>query len=251
MRRPFVCGNWKLNNSLSESQDLIAKLVESLAEVVSVEIAVAPVAPQLDRVGQLARASNIGVAAQNVFYEAKGAFTGEWSTSHLIEVGCRYAIIGHSERRALFAENDESVARKVQACVVAGIVPIACFGESLEQRENSTYYSVIEKQVTSILSLLSAEQSPNLVLAYEPIWAIGTGKSATAAQAQEIHSFVRSHVVGLVGDSAAARVRIIYGGSVNSENAAGLMKQQDIDGALVGGASLDANSFCAIIKSIA
>jgi len=249
MRKPFVCGNWKLNHNLAETRSILGEMKNSLAGVQQVEYAIAPVATVLAAACEQVKGSALHIAAQNVFYEKKGAFTGEWSVAHLTELGCDYAIVGHSERRALFNESDEIVARKVKACMEGDLIPIACFGENLQQRESDLVKSVVTAQVKSILGVVDSEAAERLILAYEPIWAIGTGKTATAEQAQEVHMLVRALITDQFGQSVAEKIRIIYGGSVNADNAATLMAQKDIDGLLVGGASLSTASFCSIVKS--
>lgn len=249
MRRPFVCGNWKLNHNLEESCAALLEIVSTLPKDSKVECAVAPVVTLLSLACELTNASPLGIAAQNVFYEKKGAFTGEWSVAHLLELGCSYSVVGHSERRALFGETNQVVARKVQACLAGGLIPIACFGEKLEQREAGLFKSVVESQVDFILDVVDPDHIAQLILAYEPIWAIGTGKTATAEQAQEVHGLVRQLLIKKFGQEAANLVRVIYGGSANADNAATLMAQNDIDGLLVGGASLKPSSFCAIVEA--
>jgi triosephosphate isomerase len=248
MRKKFVCGNWKMFKTPGEG----AALARDLRGMVSmvrdqVEIAVAPPFTALAAVGKALEGSNIRLAAQNVHWEEQGAFTGEISAPMLADAGCRYCIVGHSERRQLFGESDEGVRRKVGALLARGILPIVCVGETLAEREAGRTLEVVSRQLRGGLSGLPQEPIASITVAYEPVWAIGTGKTATAAQAQEIHAAIRA-LLRELGGSGADAVRIQYGGSVKPENAAELMSQPDIDGALVGGASLKAEDFSKIIK---
>lgn len=249
-RRPFVCGNWKLHHSIEETRSTVREIVQGMSGLSGVELAVAPVATTLFAAVEAARGSDLGIAGQNVHFAEKGAFTGEWSVAHLTELGCRYAIVGHSERRQYFAETDESVGKKVRAVLDGGLVPIACVGETLEEREAGRTADVVQRQLAAILDVLTEAEVPRLVIAYEPVWAIGTGKTATAAQAQEVHAAIRQQIRGRFG-GAADEVRIQYGGSVKPENAKELMSEPDVDGALVGGASLKADSLLAIARAAA
>ncbi len=250
MRKPFIAGNWKLNLLTAPAVKLATDLKNQLKGIEKIEIAVAPVYTVLAAVGKVLAGSNIGLAAQDVYWEDSGAFTGEVGPAMLKDAGCKYAIIGHSERRQFFSETDESVNKKVKAALKAGLVPICCVGELLAEREAGKTLSVIERQVKGALAGISKAEVPSLVIAYEPVWAIGTGKVATPDQAQEVHAFIRNLLAGLYGKDLAESVRIQYGGSVKPDNIAVLMKQPDIDGALVGGASLKAESFAGIIKAI-
>jgi len=251
-RRPFVAGNWKLHKTLAESTALVEELRGTLGDLTAgVDVAVAPVFTALSAVGGKLAGSDIGLAAQDVHWEAKGAFTGEVGPDQLTDVGCRYVVIGHSERRQFFGETDESVARKVTAVLERGMTPIVCVGESLEQRRSGAAQDVAVAQVSGALGHLDAAQMATLVLAYEPIWAIGTGETASPADAQEMHAAIRGRLSSLFDAATANAVRIQYGGSVKPDNAVALMGQPDIDGALVGGASLTAEPFTAIVAAAA
>ena len=248
MRRPFIAGNWKLHKTLAESRDLAQQLFVGTADVKDRDIVIAPVFTALAAVTQIVGDTHIGLAAQNCYPADQGAFTGEVSPALLKDAGCGYVIIGHSERRQLFAETDEFINQKVHKCLETGLNPILCIGETLEERETDQMLEVLTRQVKGGLAGLTAAQMEQIVIAYEPIWAIGTGKTATDEQAQEAHSFIRGLVQGLFTPEVAAAVRILYGGSVKPGNVDGLMAQADIDGALVGGASLNAEDFLRIIK---
>ncbi|WP_029917891.1 triose-phosphate isomerase [Pelobacter seleniigenes] len=248
MRRPFIAGNWKLHKTLAESRDLAQQLFVGTADVKDRDIVIAPVFTALAAVNQVVGDTHIGLAAQNCYPADQGAFTGEVSPAQLKDAGCGYVIIGHSERRQLFSETDEFINQKVLKCLETGLNPILCIGETLEERETDQMLEVLTRQVKGGLAGLTAEQMERIVIAYEPVWAIGTGKTATDEQAQEAHSFIRGLVQGLFTPEVAAAVRILYGGSVKPGNVDGLMAQDDIDGALVGGASLNAEDFLRIIK---
>jgi triosephosphate isomerase len=247
-RRPFVAGNWKLHNTVTESVTLVRTLRERLQNP-PCEVAVAPVFTALDAVGRELRGSALGLAAQNVHWEPQGAFTGEVSPPLLQEVGCQYCIVGHSERRQLFGETNDGVRRKVQALLGQGLRPIACIGESLEQREANRTLEVVLDQLDAAFHDLSAEQAREMVVAYEPVWAIGTGRTASPGDAQEVHAAIRGRLRERHGGQVADAVRLLYGGSVKPDNAEKLMGQVDIDGALVGGASLKPDSFVAIAEA--
>ena len=248
MRTPVIAGNWKLFNTIGEALGLVRGLKPLVAGVSDVEIIVAPVFTAISSVSAEVQGTNIKVAAQDVYWEETGAFTGEVAPAMLKDAGCTYVIIGHSERRQFFGETDETVNKKIKAVIKAGLIPIMCVGELLQEREAGTTMQVIEKQVKGGLSGLSSNEIAKLIIAYEPVWAIGTGKTATPAQAQEVHASIRSLVAALAGTQIAVNMRILYGGSVKPDNAAELMGQADIDGALVGGASLKADSFAGIVK---
>ena len=250
MRRPIIAGNWKLHNTSSQGVALVQELAKLTADNKKVDIVVCPTFTTLTAVANALGGTNIHLGAQNMHWEKKGAFTGEITAEMLKDVCCEYVIIGHSERRQYFAETDETVNNKVKAALEAGLVPIMCVGESLEVREAGTTEALVGEQVKAGLVGLTNEQVATVVIAYEPIWAIGTGKSATPAQAQAVHKFIRDHIAKQ--DAAvAAQVIIQYGGSVNDKNAAELFTQPDIDGALVGGASLKADAFAVIVKAAA
>ncbi len=247
-RVKFVCGNWKMYKTTGEARELVralAPLVEGMGG--KVQVAVAPPFTALASVAEALRGTLIDLAAQNVHREAQGAFTGEISAGMLADLGVKHCIVGHSERRQLFGETDEGVREKVIALFKAGLLPIVCVGETLQEREAGQTLAIVSRQVKSALQGLPAADIGRLTLAYEPVWAIGTGKTATTAQAQEVHAVIRRLLVELAG-GVADEVRIQYGGSVKPDNAAELMGQPDVDGALVGGASLKAPDFSRIVK---
>ena len=248
MRTPVIAGNWKMFNTIGEALSLVKSLKAQVADVTGVEIVVAPVFTALSAVAAELQGSNIKVAAQNVYWEETGAFTGEVGPLMLKDAGCAYAIIGHSERRQFFGETDATVNKKLKAAIKAALTPIMCVGELIEEREAGTTMQVIEKQVKGGLSGLPSNDIAKLVIAYEPVWAIGTGKTASPAQAQEVHKAIRSLIAAFAGTQVAVNLRILYGGSVKPDNVNELMGQEDIDGALVGGASLKADSFAQIAK---
>jgi triosephosphate isomerase len=237
-----------MNKTVEEAIDLVRQLKKSLPDGREVEVAVAPPFTALDAVFKEIEGSPIRLAAQNVFYEEKGAYTGEISSLMLKEVGCHYVIIGHSERRQLFGESDETVNRRIKAALGQGLKSIFCVGETLKEREEGQTFSVIERQVEGGLRNLSEKEFETTVIAYEPVWAIGTGKTATPQQAEEVHRFIRERIEKLYSRKTAEGVRIQYGGSVTPENIQGLMSEEDIDGALVGGASLKAETFLKIVR---
>lgn len=247
-RIPFICGNWKLHKTLSESVALATAVAEATAHLENVEVGVAPVFTALHAVRSAVEDRPLRVGAQNCFHEPQGAFTGEVSPPLLADLGCHFVIVGHSERRQLFGETDAGVNQKIKAVLAAGLEPIVCVGETLQEREAGATLDVVGRQVREGLAGLSAEQVGSLVIAYEPVWAIGTGKTATTDQAQEVHAAIRALLRELAGEQAD-RVRIQYGGSVKPANAADLLAQPDIDGALVGGAALKADDFAAIIRA--
>jgi triosephosphate isomerase len=246
MRRPIIVGNWKMHKTTAEAVTLAQAIRASVADLHDLDIGVAPPFTALGAVVEALRGSAVFVAAQNLHWEPQGAFTGEVSAAMLTDVGCRRVIIGHSERRQYFAETDATVNKKLRAALNAELDPILCVGETLEQRESNATFGVLEQQTRQGLTEISAAEMPRVVIAYEPIWAIGTGKTATPDQAQEVHAFLRSLLGTLYGKALADQVRIQYGGSVNAGNIQTLMTQPDVDGALVGGASLDASSFAQI-----
>ncbi len=247
-RTPFVCGNWKMHKTAAEAAQLVKELREGLGEAAGkVQVAVAPPFTALAAAVQAAAGSPVEVAGQDVHWEAQGAFTGEVSAAMLAEVGCKHVIVGHSERRQLFGETDETVRKKVGAVLAAGLRPIVCVGETLAEREASRTLEVVNRQVRQGLAGIPGEVLAAVTVAYEPVWAIGTGKTATSAQAQEVHAAIRK-ILRELGGSVADALRIQYGGSVKPENARELMSQPDVDGALVGGASLKAKDFLAIVK---
>lgn len=249
MRKLIIAGNWKLNNISHEAIELVTLLKREVSDITSVDIVVCPVATALSDVKDVIGETNIGLGAQNVYWEDSGAFTGEISAPLLKDIGVEYVIIGHSERRQYFGETDETVNKRLKAALKHNLIPIVCVGEVLEEREGDKTFDVIQKQCEGGLAGLSSEEGAKIIIAYEPVWAIGTGKTATPQQAQEVHKFIRDLLAKLFDEDVSLAVRIQYGGSVNPENSAELMSQPDIDGALVGGASLKADSFSEIIKN--
>jgi triosephosphate isomerase len=249
MRRKFIAGNWKMNTVRAEGVALAAAVAKGVGTATDVEVAVCPPAVYLAAVGSALAGSAVGLGAQNCYHEAKGAFTGEISPGMLVDLGCKYVILGHSERRAIFKETSADVNRKVVAALAAGLTPIVCVGETLDERKANRTKAVVREQIEGSLGLLTADQVLKLVIAYEPVWAIGTGVVATPEQAEEVHADLRKLLETRYTPQVAASVRIQYGGSVNAENAALLLGQPNIDGALVGGASLKADSFLAIIAA--
>ena len=249
MRTPIIAGNWKLNKTISEAVALTTALKTAVAAETGVDIIVAPAFTALAAVNDVIAGSTIRLAAQDVYSEDSGAFTGEVSAPMLKDVGCTYVIIGHSERRQFFGETNESVNLKVKAALAQGLKPIICVGEQLAERESGETESVIESHVTGGIAGLSAAELSTCVIAYEPVWAIGTGKTATPAEAQDVHRFIRGLIADAHTADLASQICIQYGGSVKPENAAALMAQPDVDGALVGGASLDAETFAQIVKN--
>ena len=248
MRIPVIAGNWKLFKTIGEAIVLVNELKPLVAGAGDVEIVVAPVFTALSRVSDSISGSNIKLAAQDCFWEEEGAFTGEVAPKLLKDAGCSHVIIGHSERRQYFGETDATVNKKTKTAIAAGLTAIVCVGETLAERESEKTFSVIETQIKSGLEGFSPDVVAKVIIAYEPVWAIGTGKTASDEQAQEVHSFIRKLVARLFSQSTADAIRILYGGSVKPDNVKGLMAQSDIDGALVGGASLKADSFAAIIN---
>ncbi len=255
MRRPIIAGNWKCHLLSSEAVSLIQSLRKVLDGLEGPEVVVCPTFTSLASVKQALAGSSIGLGAQDLFWELQGAFTGEVSAPMLVDAGCRYVIIGHSERRRFFGETDEMVHRKLQAALTSRLTPIVCIGETLEEREQEQTLEVLRRQLRGALNgptggdHFAAKDLAHLVLAYEPVWAIGTGRNATPEQAQEAQHFIREWLSSAFGQPFAESVRIQYGGSVTAANALSLLSQPDVDGALVGGASLKADSFVAIVKA--
>ena len=247
MRRPIFAANWKMHKTVSEALDFAERFLPLVRGATGVDVILAPPFTALDAVARRLAGSPVLLASQNAHAEEKGAFTGEISAGMLAEVGCRYAIIGHSERRALFGETDADVAHKAQALLAREIRPILCIGETLAQREAGQTFSVLERQLAGSLALVTAEHAEEVVIAYEPIWAIGTGRTATPEIAQEAHAFVRGCLVKQFG-AVSKSMRIQYGGSVKPDNVVALMGMPDLDGALVGGASLDPKDFAHIVR---
>jgi len=244
MRRPIIAGNWKMNKNIIEAVDLASKLKIALADVEDKEIVVCPASVCLQAVADTLSDSAIAVGAQNIHWEDAGAYTGEISAPMIKSAGCTYVIIGHSERRQYFGETDETVNKKLLSALKHCLIPIVCVGETLAEREKGDTFKIIEKQIKGAFKDITNSHWAPIVIAYEPVWAIGTGKTATPEQAQEVHAFIRS----LLPKSVAQDVRILYGGSVKPDNTVILMAKPDIDGALVGGASLKAEDFVKIVK---
>lgn len=250
MRKKVVAGNWKMNNDLSQSVNLISEIKNAITgKELNAEIIICPPFTSLETASALVKDTNVKLGAQNMYFEESGAFTGEISASMLKSVGCEYVILGHSERRAIFGESDEVINKKIKKALSSGLKPIFCIGETLEERESGVTNKVIEKQVRNGLTGISTEELKHIIVAYEPVWAIGTGKTATPEQAQEVHKFIRNLIKELYSANSAENLTIQYGGSVKADNAKSLLSQPDIDGALVGGACLKADSFFEIIKS--
>jgi triosephosphate isomerase len=245
----LVAGNWKMFKTGREAVAHVNDLRTALRDVTGVEVVVAPPFTALQAVVDAARDSNIGVSAQNLHWEREGAFTGEVSGAMIRDAGASFAIIGHSERRTLFGETNQTVNKKIAAALGVGLIPIVCVGESLQQREASQTNQVLDEQLRVGLDGFTADQLRTMVVAYEPVWAIGTGRNATPEQAQEAHAHIRSRLRQWFGVELAERCRLLYGGSVKAENAGALMSQADVNGALVGGASLDVKSFTAIVRA--
>ncbi len=249
MRIPLIAGNWKMFKTVQETTVFIKELKSLVKDVSDVEIVIAPPFTAVHAAAEAARTTNVAVAAQDLYWEKQGAFTGEISAGMIKEAGAEYVIIGHSERRRLFGETDQTVNRKLGAALGAGLTPIVCVGETLEEREANRTLDVLDRQLKDGLDALSGEQLAELVIAYEPVWAIGTGRNATAAQAGEAHAHIRKRLRQWFGGDAAGRCHILYGGSVKPDNIRELIKEDDVDGALVGGASLEVASFAEIVKS--
>ena len=247
-RTPLIAGNWKMYKTNAEAVETAGRLVELVADTSDVDIMIAPVFTAIDPVSKVVKGSRVGLGAQNLHWEKEGAYTGEISADMLVSAGCQYVIIGHSERRQYFGETDETVNQKISAAITAKLIPVFCIGETEAERESGNTFSVLDKQVKDGLKEKVVEDLGSLVIAYEPVWAIGTGKTATSDQAQETHKYIRSLIADNFGTALADSVRILYGGSVKPANVAELMAMRDIDGALVGGASLDAESFSQIVK---
>jgi triosephosphate isomerase len=245
-RKPLIAGNWKMFKSVPEAVETARQLVDLVADTADVEVMIAPPFTALAPVREVVKGSRIFLGAQDLYWEKEGAYTGEISPNMLVSVGCRYVIIGHSERRQYFGETNQSVNKKIGAAIESDLIPILCIGESETQRESDQTFSVLDKQVKIGLQNLASEILNTLVIAYEPVWAIGTGKTATSKQAQEVHQFLRTKLAEIYSETISQSIRILYGGSVKPENISELMAMPDIDGALVGGASLDPEKFCKI-----
>ncbi len=246
-RRPFFCGNWKLNGSIAESLTLATEVRNGVASLREVDVAVAPSFTALHAVAKRLEDGPVTVAAQDCFWEDKGAFTGEVSAPQLVDAGCKHVILGHSERRQLLGELDAAVNLKARAALRAGLTPIICVGETLAERDAGETLGRIQAQLDGALADMSDAELARVVIAYEPVWAIGTGRNATPAQAQEVHRFIRTRVAARSA-AQAAQLRILYGGSMKPDNVRALMAEEDVDGGLVGGASLSADSFVRLVK---
>ena len=248
-RKYLIAGNWKMNTTASESVDLISEINSLVGQQTQVQVCICPPFTSIQKSSSLVEQSEVLLGAQNMSAEPSGAFTGEISAEMLRDLYVNFVILGHSERRQYFGETNESINLKVLTAVQNNLKPIYCIGETLEERESEKTLEVVKTQVQEGLANFPLSEIDNLVLAYEPVWAIGTGKTATDEMAQEVHAYVRGLLVDLFGDAAGSSVRILYGGSMKPENAAGLLSQPDVDGGLIGGASLNAKSFCAIVDS--
>lgn len=247
-RRPFIAGNWKMYKTVPEAIETATGLRNAVQHVSGRDIVIAPPSVSVTSVAEAIKGSNIILSGQNVFWEEQGAYTGEVSPSMLLSAGCSYSIVGHSERRQYFGETDETVNKKIKACLKAGLNVIACIGETLRGREEGKTFTILETQVAEGLhGLEPADVAAKVIIAYEPVWAIGTGKTATAGQAEEAHQFIRNQIGEKWGADTAEDIRILYGGSVKPDNIDELMNQKDIDGVLVGGASLTVDSFARIV----
>ncbi len=251
MRKKFIAGNWKMNLNIKQSEELASAILKNLSDEIFLkcDVVLCPPFTSLFNVYNIIKESKIKLGAQNLFYKDDGAYTGEISASMLKFAGCDFVILGHSERRQYFYESDETVNLKVKKALEYNLQPIVCVGETIEQREAGVYENVVEEQVKNCLADISPEQLKNIIIAYEPVWAIGTGKTATPLQANDMHKKIREVITNLFSPESAEQIRILYGGSVNEKNSSDLLSQPDIDGGLIGGASLKPDSFTAIILS--
>jgi triosephosphate isomerase len=250
MRTKFIAGNWKMFTNAASARQLATAIVQGVGPKTKAHVAVCPPFPYLAAVADMVRGSPVALGAQNCYHQKEGAFTGEVSPAMLTDVGCRYVILGHSERRHVLGETDEFINRKVKAALDAGLQVILCIGETLQERQGNQMEAVFYRQIGGSLADITAEQMAKIVLAYEPVWAIGTGQVATPEQAQSAHRWIREHMGQLWSPSVAEALTIQYGGSVKAENVASLLSQPDVDGALVGGASLKADQFLTIVGSV-
>jgi len=249
MRKTIIAGNWKMNMNHEEAKELAKDIVERVTDVTDVEIVVCPTFTSLCTVYDVIRETNVSLGAQNMHWEEKGAFTGEISANMLLTLSCNYVILGHSERRTYFHETDDIIALKVKSAIESGLTPIVCIGETKKERERGITEKVVETQFRGAFGDLSSEMFDGTVIAYEPVWAIGTGLTATTEQAQEVHAFIRKRLKEMFGTEVAEKTRIQYGGSMKPFNARELLHEPDIDGGLIGGASLDAESFNGIVRA--
>ena len=247
MRIPVIAGNWKMHKTLAEARALSQAIRDGAAQATHCQIVIVPPYSALAAVAEVIRGTSLILGAQNVHWEAYGAYTGEISIPMLEDLGCGMVILGHSERRQHFGETDQTVNRRLRAVIRSSLTPIVCIGETLEQREEGSYHTILSQQLAGGLDLLTHQDLLRIILAYEPVWAIGTGRTASPEVAQEVHRSIRTWLAQRFGDETARQVRILYGGSIKPENIADLMRQPDIDGGLVGGASLEAKSFLRII----
>jgi len=247
-RKPLIAGNWKMFKTCEEAVETARQLVKLVAADNAVDVMIAPTFTSLMPVSDVVKGSCVALGAQNLFWEPEGAYTGEISSGMLVSAGCSYVIIGHSERRQYFGETDITVNKKIKAAIKDNLIPVLCVGESEKERESNNTFSVLDKQVAKGLESLTLSDLETLIIAYEPIWAIGTGKTATSKQAQEVHRYLRSLIEKKFGNNLAGSIRILYGGSVKPDNIKELMLMPDVDGALVGGASLNAETFSKIIN---
>jgi triosephosphate isomerase len=247
-RKPLIAGNWKMFKTCPEAVETAATLVKLVAGTTDMDVMIAPPFTALAPVSDVVRGSSVSLGAQNLFWETQGAFTGEISPGMLVSAGCTYVIIGHSERRQHFNETDETVNKRIRAALNNDLIPVMCVGETEKERESKDTFSVLDKQVKKGLEGFSSNDLKRLVIAYEPVWAIGTGRTATSGQAQEVHQFLRSMIEKSFGNMLAKSIRILYGGSVKPNNIKELMAMPDVDGALVGGASLDPETFSKIVR---
>jgi len=247
LRKPLIAGNWKMYKTITETQTFFDQIAPMVSEVHHCDMVIAAPFTALRHAVEHGAPLGFGISGQDLYWEKEGAFTGEVSAAMLRDAGCRYTLIGHSERRQFFGETDPTVNRKLKAALAATLLPIVCIGESLAEREANQTEAVLDRQLTAGLAGLTEADFSPIIVAYEPVWAIGTGRTATPEIAQQAHAFIRTRLTGIVSPAAAERTRLLYGGSVKPDNIAGLMAQPDIDGALVGGASLDHRSFAAIV----
>lgn len=250
MRKPLIAGNWKMNKIPREATELVQALKDRVGEIDGVDIVLIPPFTALETVYRLIKGSKLSLGAQNMHWEEKGAYTGEVSAFMIKETGCQYVIIGHSERRQYSGETNETVNKKIKSALKFDLIPIVCVGERLEERKKGETFQVVESHVREGLAGLSQEEVLRIVIAYEPVWAIGTGRTATPQQANEVHAFIRQLLGDIYREDIAHQVRILYGGSVKPDNTLALMAEPEIDGALVGGASLDAQSFSEIVQRV-
>lgn len=249
LRRPIIAGNWKMNKDTEESANTVKSILSLLPSRGNIDVVVCPVFTSLSTVCSILKDTHISVGAQNTFWKENGAYTGEVSPVMIKHIGCSHVIVGHSERRQYFFETDKDVNKKIRAAIHCGLKSIVCIGETLKEREDGITYDIIRRQVQEDFKGIEKKDIMRVSIAYEPIWAIGTGRTAAPSQANEVHQFIRARLASLFDEQAAASVRILYGGSVKPENIKELIEETDIDGALVGGASLDAESFAQIVKN--